>query len=369
MERETNVLAVVTLILVLVGILMAYSTSAVDLESKRFATHVRYAAAGFIIMCLVAHLDYHVLGHPWIYRPLFILALGLLVLIFAPGFGVEEYGATRWIRLLGVRFQPSEFAKLALIVILAAKLTENRDRLDRLWGGFLPPLGIAAAFAVLVAAENDLGVPATMMVVAIIMMFVAGARVRHLALSFGVLTIGIGALIFAKGHRPERMLAFLFRWELKDKAAFQLIQSLSAFARGGLWGVGPGAGEQKLDYLPAAHNDFIFAVWGEEMGFIGSVALVLLYVGLLAVALRVARNAPDLFGSFLAAGIIALITFQTTFVMGMTTGLLPTKGLPLPFVSYGGTALVMSLVLMGVLLSVARQARPDTDGASCPALT
>ncbi len=362
MRRQTTILVSVTLALVLVGILMVYSTSTIKAPSgKLFKVQLAYAALGVAAMFLVAHIDYHHLCAPGIYRPIVALAFILLVLVLIPGIGVEAHGAQRWLRLHHFHFQPSEFAKLAIIILLAAKLTENQDQVRSFKRGFLPPVASAGCFALLVLLERDLGMPAVIMAVAFLMVFVAGARLGHVLAGAASVALAMVVLSITSPERLRRLFAFHDPWRYRDDESFQLIQSLSAFARGAIWGQGPGASEQKLFYLPAAHTDFIFAIWAEEMGLVGSLALVALYVILLVVAVRVATCARDLLGALLATGIVSVISLQAAFIMAVTTGLLPTKGLPLPFVSYGGTALLVFLTLMGILLNIGRQAQEPNE--------
>ena len=322
-----------------------------------FTKHVAFLIMGVILFMFLSHLDYHVLGNRAVFRLIVGGAVLLLFLVLVPGIGTKVDGARRWIRILGQGFQPSEFARFALVLLLAVKLTQNRANIARLWSGLVPPFVIASFFAVLVAAERDVGIPAMMMVTAFVMVYVAGARRFYLG---GMAALGAGALaaaIVLFPHRLARIAAFLDPWAYRQGSGWQLIQSLSAFAQGSLWGRGAGAGEQKLGYLPAAHTDFIFATIGEEFGLIGTLLVIIVFLAFTWAALRVAINAPDLFGTLLAAGMCTMISFQAAFIMAVTLGMLPTKGLPLPFVSYGGTALVSFLMMAGVLVNIGAQAR------------
>ena len=358
MTRETTVLNMCVLILVCLGALMVFSVSAVSTQLDGvLVKHLLYLALGVILFLVLSHMDYHVLGNKKVFRFIIGFALLLLLLVLVPGIGTKVAGARRWIRFFGFQFQPSEFARFALVLLLAVKLTQNRANIARFWPGLVPPFVVAGFFAFLVAAERDVGIPAVMMVTAYVMVYVAGGRKLYLG---GMVGLGVGALALAIGlfpHRMARILAFLDPWAYRQSSGWQLIQSLSAFAQGGLSGRGAGAGEQKLGYLPAAHTDFIFATIGEEFGLIGTVLVVLVFIAFTWAALRVAINAVDLFGTMLAAGMCTMISFQGAFIMSVTLGMLPTKGLPLPFVSYGGTALVSFLMMAGVLVNVGAQAR------------
>ncbi len=362
MKRETTAVVIITLALSLLGVLMVYSVSEVNADLR--GLHLRQAmffAAGVVAMLIAAKTDYHRLASPLIFRSILFVTIALLGLVLIPGIGVRVNGAQRWINLGGFGFQPSELAKFALVVLLAVKLAQNRQTVEKFWTGFLPPLLVAGVFAALVYLERDLGIPVLMVGVAFVMLFVAGARWHYLAGSFVPAVFLIFALILTSPHRVKRLTAFLDPWEDRLESGFNLIQSLSAFAQGGAWGRGAGASEQKLGYLFGAHTDFIFAVVGEEFGLAGTLGVVALFACLLLVSIRVAAYAPDLFGALLATGIATLIAGQAVFVMAVNTGLVPTKGLPLPFVSNGGTALVVFLAMTGVLANIATQAREPEE--------
>ncbi len=355
MRRETTLLIVSVLTLTAIGLLMVYSTGAVD-NTISWKTQYFHAALGLVIMFIATRFDYHRFRDGAIYRSLVIISIVLLVLVLIPGVGREVDGARRWILLGAARFQPAELARFALVVLLAAKLTQNRDVAHTLFGGFLPPFLIALFFTGMVVLERDLGIPAMMMGVAMVMMCVGGIRWRYLLGSMIAVGAGAGLLIMVYPHRVRRFVSFLDPWVDPGASGYQLIQALSAFAQGGTWGRGAGAGEQKLGYLPAAHTDFVFAILGEELGLVGTITVVLLYAALFYAAIRIAMNASDLFGTLLATGLGTLVILQAAFIMAVNVGLLPTKGLPLPFISFGGTALIMSLGMMGVLVNIGVQA-------------
>ena len=358
MKRETTILLLIVMTLVFIGLISIYSVAAVKPAGMAlFKRQLACLLMGVALMLYLAtHFDYHRFGLPWVFRAIAFVSLFLLVLVLVPGVGVEVNGAQRWMRVFGFQFQPSELAKAALIILLAQKLSENRDRIQRLWGGFVPPMFIACAFAALILLERDLGVPVVVMTFSMLMIFAAGARWYYLAGSIAPVFIGVVALMKLSPYRWMRLIAFLNPFDHRDEGGYHLIQSLAAFARGSIMGVGPGAGEQKLFYLPAAHNDFIFAVWGEEMGLAGTALVLFLFCAFMVIGVRIARCAPDIFGSLLATGIVALLTLQAAFNMGVTIGLLPTKGLTLPYISYGGTAQIVFLALTGILINVGLQA-------------
>ena len=358
MPRETTMVFSVVMALVLLGILMVFSTSELSpVTGSLLDRQLRFVLIGFAAMLFASRFNYHHFADKLVYRSMFFFTLLLLVLVLIPGVGTKVDGAQRW--LFG--FQPSELAKFTLVTLLAVKLTSNREHVKKLFRGFLPPMLTASFFAGLVLLERDLGVPVVMMGVAAIMACVAGVRWIYLGASVVPLAGAVTSLIIFWPHRAVRILAFLRPWDHREDAGWQLIQSMSAFAQGALLGRGAGASEQKLGYLPAAHTDFIFAVVGEELGLVGTLTLVLLFGLLLYAACRIAMNAPDLFGCLMATGIAGLIGVQATFIMMVTTGLLPTKGLPLPFISYGGTSLIMFMTMAGVLANIGLQAQAPEE--------
>jgi cell division protein FtsW len=342
--------------LVLVGLLVVYSASAAHAAvDRQLQRHLVYVAIGTLALVTAASFDYHRLAHPVVFRLFALISLTLLVVVLLPGMGAEEGGARRWIVVAGQPFQPSEFAKFAMILLLAVKLSENQEQLGNFFTGFLPPVLIMVMFSGLIVLENDLGVPAVMTAVAMVMIVAAGARWRHIVVAAVPIIGAAVALSLAAPHRVRRLMAFADPWKYRDNESFQLIQSLAAFVRGGVLGQGPGAGEQKLFYLPAAHTDFIFAVWAEEMGLVGCLALIGLFMLLVSTGVRIALGARELFGALLAVGITALMAVQGAVNMAVTCGLLPTKGLPLPFISWGGSSLIVLMFLSGILLNIGLQ--------------
>ena len=357
MKRETTVLRLVVFTLVLFGVVMVYSASAVCGDwIGLFPRQLVYAILGLAIMGLAARFDYHRLADPEVCRTIVLVSGVLLGLVLIPGIGVRVDGGQRWLRLGSFQFQPSELAKFAMVLLLAVKLAQNHKYIHCLGKGYVPPLVIALVFSGAVLLERDLGGPVIMMAAALLMFYVAGARWRHLVATTAPLAVGVLMLTVLVPHRAKRFWAFLDPWADRLDAGFQLIQSLSAFAQGGVWGRGAGASEQKLGYLFAAHTDFIFAVIGEEFGLAGSVTVVLLFGALAFLGYRIAGHAADRFGNLLAWGITGIITLQATFIMAVTIGLLPTKGMPLPFISYGGTSLIVFLGMIGILLNIGIQA-------------
>lgn len=362
MKRETLFTMNIALALVLIGLVMSYSAGIgrpqpggqLSDPTIYLKAHAMYAAIGLISMLFMARIDYHIFQA----RPVIWLLAGtaLTALVVVLLFGDEVRGARRWLNIAGFSFQPSEVAKVVLIVALAVKLAENQTSIHKFWRGFVPPIIITALFAGLVLLEQDLGTPVVLGTVAIAMIFMAGGKLWHIALVSVPAVIGVVAAIKTSPERMERITTFMRPWDYRSDGALQLIESMAGFVRGGFWGRGLGAGEQKLYWLPDAHSDFIFSVWGEEMGLAGTIALIFLFALLLVVALRIAVCARDLLGTLLACGVVTLIAVQAAANMGVTTGLLPTKGLGLPFISAGGSSLIMNMALIGILLSVGSRA-------------
>lgn len=366
MRKEVTLATIAVLSLVFLGAVMVFSASAFRNDDLPIIyKHAFYVVVGLGAFFFFARFDYHHFQDPVIRRLIGIGAVAVLLIVLV--IGTEVDGGKRWIRFGPVGFQPSECARVALIILLAVQLTRHRARVGEFWRGFLPPFLMAVVVSALVVAQRDMGIPPMMMLVTWAMMFVAGVRLRYLLAPAPFAVAALVFLIKDADHRMARLIAFLNPWDYREEAGWQLIQSMSAFAQGGWFGRGAGAGEQKLGYLPAAHTDFIFAVVGEELGLIGTLATVGVFICITIAGVRIAMNASDYFGSLLASGITAYIALQAAFIMGVTTGLLPTKGLPLPFVSYGGTALIMYLAAAGMLVNVGAQAPVIVERRLVPA--
>jgi cell division protein FtsW len=288
--------------------------------------------------------------------PLLIFAGVLLVLVLVSPLGQAINGTRRWIRLGPVSFQPAELAKLALVLYLAAFLAKKGEEIADLRRGLLPPLAIAGLLAALVLAQPDLGNCLTLITLTFALLFLAGGRARHLGFILAAALPPLVIAIWAAPYRLRRIVAFIDPWSDPRGSGFQIIQSWLALGNGGLFGQGIGASRQKLFYLPESHTDFIFAIFGEELGFVGAMAIIALFVVLIWRGLRIGLRAPDAFGGYLALGITVLIATQVVMNLGVVTGLLPTKGLPLPFLSFGGSALLVTMLSTGVLLNISQHA-------------
>jgi cell division protein FtsW len=352
-------LFVVALVLLSAGIVMVYSASAI-VAADRFhdpyfflKKQAAWALLGGGALWGGLRLDYRRLEA--VVVPVLVVAAILLVLVLVPPFGQAINGTRRWIRVAGVSIQPAELAKLALVMYLAAFLSRKGEKVDDFWRGFVPPLAVAGLLAVLVFAQPDLGNCVAILALTFALLFLAGSRVRHLALVFAAALPLVTLAIWMAPYRVRRILAFVDPWQDPRGSGFQIIQSWLALGGGGPFGRGIGASQQKLFYLPESHTDFIFAIIGEELGFVGALGIVGLFAVLVWRGVRIGLRAPDPFGAYLALGITVLIATQTLINLGAVTGLLPTKGLPLPFISFGGSALLVTMLSTGVLLNISQQ--------------
>jgi cell division protein FtsW len=348
--------------LLAIGVAMVYSSGAIyaadvhGSETFYIKRHAVYAVLGVAAMTVTAAIPYQ-RWKPWTY-PMLIGVLVLLVLTLL--IGTSMGGAQRWLNLGVVYLQPSELAKIALIVYLAQSLERKQSHIGTFSVGILPHLLLAGMLLALILLEPDFGT--TMCLAALVgtMMFLAGVRLLHLA---ALLAVGLPMawlVLMGAEYRRARLTAFLDPWAHQADSGFQLIQSWLAFRAGGFFGAGMGQSQQKLFFLPAAHTDFILAVIAEEFGMLGLTVVMGLFLGFVIRAVRVVQDAPELFGRLLGMGIATLVGLQAAVNMAVVTGLLPTKGLTLPLISYGGSSLVLTMAMLGILLNVTGQARRCT---------
>jgi cell division protein FtsW len=302
---------------------------------------------------------------PW----LLFVAFALLILVLMPGIGREVNGAQRWLPLLGsLTVQPSEFAKFALLLYTAGYLVRQEDAVRHHWQGLAKLIFILSIVALLLLLEPDFGATVIAVGAVVGMMFLAGARLIYVAALLASVALGFLVLVFSAPYRLQRLTAYQDPWSDPFGAGFQLVQSLIAFGRGEWFGVGLGNSIQKLFYLPEAHTDFVFSIWAEETGLFGALILILLFVGLITRIMQIGWRAAvegDGFAAYLCFGVGLMFAGQVFINMGASSGLLPTKGLTLPFVSYGGSSLIMNCALLGIVLRIAQQLRPEprTDQA------
>lgn len=346
------------LLLTGIGVVMVYSASS-ELALRQYGTEYYFFIrqlifAGIGITAMIAAMFVPYKLYRLLAYVLLIIALGLLTLVLLEGFGHSAGGAMRWLRLKWVSFQPAELARFALIVYMAYSLTKKQDLVERFWVGFMPHVFLLLVFTALLYLEPDFGTIAIFWMLAWIIMYSGRVRLRHLISALiPILPVAV-YLLFSAEYRLKRAMSFLDPWKYPLDEGYQIIHSLMAFGSGGVLGKGFGQGYQKLFYLPTPHTDFIFSVIGEEGGLIWVLIVIGLFVLLLWRGLIIARSARDNFASLLAFGITASISLQAIVNMGVDLSLLPTKGLTLPFLSYGGTSLVFNLVCVGILININR---------------
>lgn len=357
-----KILLVIVFILLTFGLIMISSAGIIYGETRfgddyYFFNHqLLYGVLpGIGVLYLMQKIDYHV----WkkLAVPIFFAAVIFLVLVFVPGVGSRVYGASRWIKLGPFSFQPSEMAKLATIIYLAAWLeSRGTSRIKDLFEGLLPFMGIMGLIAFLIMKQPDTGTLGVIILSSFAIFFVSGAKISHLFSMgmFGVFSLWI--LVKIEPYRFNRILAFLDPSGDPQGIGYQINQALLAVGSGGLFGVGLGHSRQKFNYLPEPVGDSIFAVIGEELGMLGGVVLVCLFVALALRGIKIAKNAPDVFGRLVATGIIMWIVLQAFINISANIALVPLTGIPLPFISYGGTSLVFLMAAVGILLNISKQA-------------
>ncbi|QPC46257.1 stage V sporulation protein E [Mangrovibacillus cuniculi] len=355
------ILLLVTFTLLAIGLIMVYSASAVWADYKfndsfYFAKRqMLFAGVGIVAMFFIMNVEY------WVWRKwskvLVIICFILLVAVLIPGVGMTRNGSTSWIGVGAFSIQPSEFMKLAMIAFLAKFLSENQKHIITVKKGLFPSLGLVFLAFGMIMLQPDLGTGTVMVGTCVVMIFVAGARIAHFAF-LGLLGVaGFVGLVLSAPYRMKRITSFLDPWSDPLGSGFQIIQSLYAIGPGGLFGLGLGESRQKFFYLPEPQTDFIFAILAEELGFIGGTLILLLFGVLLWRGVRVALGAPDLYGTFIAIGIISMVAIQVMINVGVVTGMMPVTGITLPFLSYGGSSLTLMLMAVGVLLNVSRYAK------------
>ena len=377
MDSARRTLLVLTGVLLALGMIMVYSASFVYAEAK-FNTptyflqrHAIYLLAGCLALAVTSLYDYHRLARHW--KWLIVIALVLLAAVLVPGLGVKINGARRWFSLHGLTFQPSEATKPLLIMGMAGWIVHAREKIVTFRDGFLPSAVLLVLAVGLTAMEPDLGSAALLASVLGALLFAGGVRLRF-AIPAAILGVpaAIGVAYVSLHYVRERMQMFFetLTGHIQSDplgAGYQINQALMAQGAGGVFGRGLGQGHSKLLFLPEAHNDFIFALIGEELGLLGTLSLILLFALFVWQGWRVARRAPDMLGSLIALGVTLCIGFQAAINIAVVTHSMPTKGIALPFISYGGSSLIFTLAAVGMLLNVAahpaRDALPETLGA------
>ncbi|WP_226037937.1 stage V sporulation protein E [Aquibacillus saliphilus] len=354
-------LTITVFTLLIVGVIMVYSASAIWAEYKfndsfYFAKRqLLFAGTGIIAMFFIMNIPY--LTWRKYAKPILIVCFILLIAVLVPGVGLKRGGATSWIGVGAFSIQPAEFMKLGLIIFLSTYLASHQKYINSFRKGFMPSILLVFVAFGLIMLQPDLGTGVVLILTCLVMIFIAGAKISHFV-GLGIIgVIGFLGLIISAPYRINRITAFLNPWEDPLGNGFQIIQSLYAIGPGGLMGMGLGQSLQKFFYLPEPHNDFIFAILAEELGFIGGTFILLLFFLLLWRGIRVALAAPDTFGSLLGLGIIGMISIQVMINISVVIGLIPVTGITLPFLSYGGSSLTLTLCSIGILLNISRYAK------------
>jgi cell division protein FtsW len=366
-KQSAYILVLAVAVLVTVGLVMLYSTGAFapDSHGDQFNFLKKqsfWLGVGFIFSILFALLDYHRLERFWYI--LFPISLGLLVLCFVRPIGMRVNGSWRWIHAGPVTFQPSELAKLVAIIFVAWWFSKFETKCKGVLMGLIYPVGIVVTLLVPILLETDLGTTLLIGGAVLLMMFVAGASPKFLG---PLVVVGVAALLGIAWHiaeRQGRLLAFLHPDQYQEKEGHQQWMGLIAFGSGGVEGLGLGNGRQKMLYLPYAHTDFIFPVIGEELGLRVTLVVVFCYLLIVTSGILISLNAKDRFGMLLGFGCTAILGLQAAINIGVTTSLFPNKGLPLPFISYGGSNIFFSLICIGILINIYRQGKEDKTTSS-----
>ncbi len=345
------------LLLVAIGTVMIYSASSYYAmftygDSMFFLKkQLMLVPLGFAAMMFMMGFDYHKIKQYSV-----ALLLGCIPLLFAVFFFPDVNGAQRWIKLGPLSFQPSDLTKYAVVIFLAMGLEAKGEGLKKFWTGVVPYLGVSGVFAAFILAEKNLSIASVIMIVTFIMLFVAGAKNKHL---FGVVAPAMFAaatfFTLSSSYRKARLLNFIDPWKDAAGNGYQLIQSFYALGAGGITGLGLGQSRQKTLYMPEPHNDFIFSIIGEELGLIGCICIITLFLIFIWRGINIALKAKDTYGTLLSVGITSVIAVQCIINIAVVTGSMPVTGVPLPFISYGGTSLVINMTAMGILLNISRQ--------------
>ena len=356
---------VLVLFLVAFGCLMVYSASfysaSIRFDNEYFFLFKQLLGVvlGIFAMIFFTFFDYHLLKK---FRYIILAAsVVLLILVFVPGFGVQSYGANRWVNILGISLQPSEITKFALILFLASYLSENHEKI-KTFKGLLPALIVAGVLCVLVIIEPSMSVTMCLAFLTFFMLIIGGINKKHTLLFTGLAGLCVPLLIISEPYRMKRLFAFLDPWVSPQGEGFQLIQSLYSLGNGGLFGVGLFESRQKYLFLPFAESDFIFSIIGEEFGLVGSLALIAVFGVLVYFLIKIGLNAKDRFGCLLSCGVGILIAVQTLLNVAVVTGSIPPTGLPLPFISSGGTSVAVFMAGVGIALNVHIQSKREKVG-------
>ena len=359
------ILCITVLLLLALGIIMVLSASAPSALSVTGNSYtyvwkqLGFGVVGLVVMFIVSKIDYRF--YKKYYWTVYIVSCIVLLLVLVPGLGLSVKGATRWIKLGGISFQPSEITKIGLIIFFAGYLTDHKNEMQDFKSGiFKPVLFLVPPFLLLYVVQNHFSVFLVIAIISVIMIFMAGCRVKHfLVVGIIALTLGSGLVGFMQmsgsdSFRLERITTYFNPWEDAQGTGYQTIQSLYAIGSGGMFGLGLGNSKQKYLYIPEPHNDFIFSILAEELGFVGCFIVIGLFAVFVWRGVLISMRTNDMFGSLMAVGITALIAVQTMLNIAVVSATIPTTGMSLPFFSYGGTALLLLLANVGILLNISR---------------
>lgn len=349
----------VTILLVIIGIIMIFSASSASAyyahgDSYFFLKkQMMWAVLGLISMFILSRFNYK--NYDRLSKHILIAGLLSLLLVFIPGLGVTVNEATRWIAIGGNTIQPSEFAKLAMVIYVAGALSKKKEEVRSFVRGVIPFLLVTGIVFGLIMLQPDFSTGVSIVAIVLVMLFISGAHIGHL---LGLTLPGVVAitlLMITEPYRLRRWTSFLDPFKDPRDSGYQAIQSLYALGSGGLFGLGLGRSRQKFFYIPLPQNDFIFSIIGEELGFIGTATIVFLFMLLVWRGVRIALHAPDFFSSILASGIVAMIAIQVIMNIAVVTSSMPVTGIPLPFISAGGSSLLFTLSAVGILLNISRE--------------
>lgn len=360
--RLDRTLVFAALALIGIGIVMVYSTTGISFGNERLGSHILSVAIGIACAAILYRVGPDALRR--LVVPMLVGAIVVLALTALTPLGAAAGGATRWLRLGPLQIQPAEIAKVVFVIYLAHILAKKRDRIRQFLVGFLPPVAVTSVAVILLLRQPDFGNAVIVVLLLAILLFVAGTKLNYLFVSFLVAAPVAYALISKSGYRLGRLKAFLDPWQHRHDESYQVFQSLVSFSKGGVFGVGVGAGHQKLGYVPEAHNDFILAIVAEELGLVGVAITILLFALIVWRGLRIAFREQEPYRVFLATGLTAAIGLGAAINCGVVLSVLPTKGLPLPLVSYGGSAMVATLAALGLLLRICADQRRDVAADS-----
>lgn len=368
-DKNTRGIVISVMVLITIGIMMVFSSSAF-ISTEKFGSsfhylwkHLTSVFIGLVVMILLARIDYQRLRD--FVLPLLILSFVLLILVFIPHIGVSAGSNSevkRWIRLWPFTFQPSELVKIAIVFFIADYMSKNSHKMKEFRYGVVIPLTVMAVFQGIIMLQPDFGATVSIGILTITLLFIGGIRFRYI-IGIGLMTLPvIYMLIHSASYRVKRITAFLDPWQDPSGSGYQLVQSLLAIGRGGVTGVGIGDSKQKLFFLPEAHTDFIFSLIGEELGLIGALAVLGLFIYLFIKGFKISMKTENSYGYYLSLGLTVMIVSQALINFAVATGVVPTKGLPLPFISYGGSALLINMAAIGILINISNSSFESSAG-------